>query len=61
MRVPFELLVEQVTALSGTDRELPVGVLAGRLGTTAERLADAVTAARMLRGERTCLPLKDDS
>ena len=53
MRIPFEKLVEAVQDMSTEDKELPMGVLAKRLETTAERLADAVTAARMLNGERT--------
>ena len=53
MRIPFEKLVEAVQDMSTEDKELPMGVLAKRFETTAERLADAVTAARMLNGERT--------
>ena len=53
MRIPFEKLVEAVQDMGAEDKELPMGVLAKRFETTAERLADAVTAARMLNGERT--------
>lgn len=55
MRIPFGKLVEQVQALTEEDRRLTMGELARRLGTTPERLGDAVDAARMLRGERTWL------
>jgi hypothetical protein len=53
MKIPFERLVEEVGNLTDADKDLPMGELAARFNTTAERLADAVTTYRMLRGERT--------
>ena len=58
MRIPFEKLVEAVQDMGTEDMELPMGVLAERLETTAERLSDAVTAARMLNGERTYISVQ---
>jgi hypothetical protein len=45
MRMPFERLME--------DWDKSMGELAGRVGETAERLADAIGAVRVMRGERT--------
>ncbi len=55
--MPFERLMEQVASLSPADRELPMGVLAARWGEPSERIADAIDAVRVLRGERTFIPL----
>jgi hypothetical protein len=55
MRMPFEKLMELVRDLSPEDRELPMGALADRWGEPAARIADAVTAVRVLNGERTYL------
>lgn len=57
MRTPFEKLVEMVEDLSDADKGLPMGKLAERWGEPTERIADAITASRMMRGERTYIPL----
>jgi hypothetical protein len=57
MRIPFERLVEQVAAvLSTADQDLPMGTLAARFEVSTDRLADAIDALKMLRGERTYIP-----
>lgn len=53
MRVSFEKLMEFVERLSDEDMQRNMGDLASAANTTADRLADAVTAVRVLRGERT--------
>jgi hypothetical protein len=57
MRVPFEKLMEFVECLSEQDRERSMGDLASAADTTADRLADAVTAVRVLHGERTYIEI----
>ncbi len=56
MRMPFERLVEEVSRLSDEDTDLPMGKLAERWGEPAARIADAMDALKMLRGERTRIP-----
>jgi hypothetical protein len=53
MRMPFERLMEYAAGLSEDDRQRSMGELAGRVGETADRLGDAVTALRVMAGERT--------
>jgi hypothetical protein len=53
MRMPFERLMEYVASLGEDDLERPMGELAERVGEDAARLADAVMAVRVFRGERT--------
>ncbi len=53
MRMPFEKLTELVRDLSEEDMDLPMGKLAERWGEPAARIADAMDALKMLRGERT--------
>jgi len=53
MRMPFEKLMEHVAALDAEDWQLPMGELAARWGEPVPRIMDAVTAMRVLRGERT--------
>jgi hypothetical protein len=53
VRMPFERLMEYAAAVPEEDRGFPMGVLAARVGESAERLADALTAVRVMRGERT--------
>jgi hypothetical protein len=53
MRMPFERLMEYAAGVPPEDRELPMGRLAARVGESADRLADALTAVRVMRGERT--------
>jgi hypothetical protein len=55
MRMPFEQLMELVAALPEEDWQRPLGVLAGRWGEPAWRIADAVDAVRVMNGERTYL------
>ena len=51
--MPFERLMEHVAALSDEDKDLPMGVLSGRWGEPASRIADAIDAVRVMNGERT--------
>ena len=51
--MPFEKLMELVADLSDEDKALPMGVLAERWSEKAERIADAISAVRVLSGERT--------
>jgi hypothetical protein len=53
MQMPFERLMEYAASLGEADRDKGMGELAARVGETAARLADAVTAVRVLAGERT--------
>ncbi len=53
MRMPFERLMEYAAGFDEADMERPMGELAARVGESAERLADAVMAVRVFRGERT--------
>jgi hypothetical protein len=59
MRMPFERLMEYAASLDGTPGETTMGELAGRVGEDPFRLADAVTAVRVLRGERTYVSAAD--
>ena len=58
MRMPFEQLVEQVTALPEEDWNLPLGDLAARWGEPTLRIADAIDAMRLMNGERTYIPCR---
>jgi hypothetical protein len=51
--MPFERLMEYAASLGPGDLDTPMGELAARVGEPASRLADAVTAVRVLAGERT--------
>jgi hypothetical protein len=51
--MPFEMLMEYVAGLGEADWDEPMGELAERVGEKAARLADAITAVRVMRGERT--------
>jgi hypothetical protein len=53
MRMPFERLMEYAASLGEADLDKTMGELAGSVGEPPERLADAVTAVRVMRGERT--------
>lgn len=53
MQMPFERLMEYAASLGEADRDKGMGELAARVDETAARLADAVTAVRVLAGERT--------
>jgi hypothetical protein len=57
MKMPFEKLMEYVSALTDEDAELPMGKLAERWGEPTARIADAITAVRVLNGERTYISL----
>ena len=59
MKIPFEKLVEMVMLLPAEDWELSLGALSDRWDEPSGRIADAVTTVRMLRGEPTCLPLRE--
>jgi hypothetical protein len=49
----FERLMENVATLSEEDWGKPMGELAKRWGEPVERIADAIDALKVLRGERT--------
>lgn len=53
MRIPFERLMELVSALSEDDWRMTLGQLSCRWGEPPERITDAITAVRVLRGEKT--------
>ena len=55
--MPFEKLMEHVAALTDEDKATTMGQLAERWGEPAERIMDAVTAVRVLRGDRTYIPV----
>lgn len=61
MRMPFEKLMEHVAAVSPDERDLPLGVFAERWGEPVERITDAITAVRVMRGERTYISLTEES
>lgn len=51
--MPFERLMEEVQSLPDADHQLPLGVLSERWGEPVLRIMDAITAVRVLNGERT--------
>jgi len=53
VKMPFERLMEYAAGLGEDDWELSLGELAARVGEDPARLNDAVTAVRVLAGERT--------
>jgi hypothetical protein len=57
--MPFERLMELVSTLGPEDRERPMGELADRWGEPAARIADAITAVRVCRGERTYITMSE--
>jgi hypothetical protein len=57
VRMPFQKLMEHVTALSDEDAELPMGKLAERWGEPVQRVADAISAVQVQRGEQTYIPV----
>jgi hypothetical protein len=57
MRMPFEKLMEYVSALTDEDKELTMGQLSERWSEPAERIMDAISAVRVLNGERTYISL----
>ena len=57
MRMPFEHLMEYVQSLSEDDKLKTMGELARVVGEDASRLSDAVTAVRVLNGERTYIQM----
>jgi hypothetical protein len=58
MRIPFEMLMEYASILRDTGaEEKSMGELAAAVGEPVDRLADAIDAVRVLRGERTYIPV----
>jgi hypothetical protein len=53
VRMPFERLMQEVATLSEEDWDKPMGELAKRWGEPVGRIADAIDAVKVLRGERT--------
>jgi hypothetical protein len=58
MQMPFERLMEYAASLTEEDRDKSMGKLAAVVGEPAARLADAITAVRVLGGERTYVSLE---
>lgn len=58
MQMPFERLMEYAAGLTEADSQLSLGELAARVDEPAARLADAITAVRVLGGERTYIGLE---
>jgi len=58
MQMPFERLMEYADGLTEADSQLSLGELAARVDEPAARLADAITAVRVLGGERTYVGLE---
>ena len=59
MKMPFEVLMEHVSALDRDDN-VTLGELSERWGEPASRIGDAIDAVRVLHGERTYISLRDD-
>jgi len=59
MRMPFEMLMERVIALGPDAGEVTMGELAQLWGEPVSRIADAITAVRVLQGERTYIPVTE--
>lgn len=57
--MPFEVLMVYASSLSAEDEDLPMGELAKRWGEPVERIADAITAVQVLRGQRTYVTCTD--
>ena len=58
--MPFERLMELVSAISDEDKGRPMRVLSERWGEPASRIADAIDAVRVMRGERTYITMGPD-
>lgn len=59
MQMPFERLMEYAAGLTERDSQLALGELAARVDEPAGRLADAITAVRVLAGERTYVSVSE--
>ena len=53
MRMPFQRLMELVDGLSDEQKQLPMGALADAWNEPTSRIADAIDAVRVMRGEQT--------
>ena len=60
MKMPFEVLMEHVAALTDEGKELPMGKLSERWGEPASRIADAIDAVRVMRGECTYVTVRPE-
>lgn len=58
MKMPFEKLMDLVRALPSEDWELSLGDLAERWGEPVGRIADAIDAVQIARGEPTYMPVR---
>jgi hypothetical protein len=58
--MPFERLMEQVAALDAEDQQKPMGELARRWEEPVQRIADAIDAVRVMRGERTYISVRPE-
>jgi hypothetical protein len=60
MRLPFEKLMQWAAELDArADADVTLGDLARRWDVPTARVMDAIDAVRVLRGERTYLPVGD--
>lgn len=53
MRMPFEVLVDYMNALTDEEEKMTLGELSKKFGEPVDRIMDAATVVRVLRGERT--------
>lgn len=58
MKMPFDKLMELVMLLPAEDWELSLGALAERWNEPTGRVADAVTAVQIFRGDPRYWPIK---
>jgi hypothetical protein len=57
MRTPFAKLMELVSSLSGEDEDLTLGELSARWHEDSHRIADAIDAMKVVRGELAYIPI----
>ena len=55
--MPFGRLMELVAELGDTEPDVTLGELAGRWGEPTSRIADAIDANKVVRGEISYLPI----
>lgn len=61
MRMPFEKLMELVAGLSDEDMRMTLGQLGDLWDEDASRIADAIDAVRVTRGELTYISFADEA
>lgn len=61
MRIPFEKLMEAVSVLTEDQMQMSLAAVAQLLGEPDPwRVADAITAVRVVRGQRTYIEMRAD-